>query len=268
MNQPRFGPHNTQIPAGAARMSGPIGPSGLPSNMVCVSQGTSGKQCQHFSSGNCTYGPRCIHMHMVPAGPIAPKAPAAADGPKNVKEGDSDDEDDGDIGGGMDEEIDENDPLAVINKRRTDAKRKAYAEALEAAKMKTRNADAIDIGNLRGPQTNSLAGIQNLPVIEGGLLHAYSVGQKGKKKDKPPDEQRPGDWLCECQNYNFAWRKNCNACTKKKPLNKAEEDAKKAELARIKEERAKRLKAKERDEDLRKIAVSFLFLSPIFIMDH
>ena len=143
MNQPRFGPHNTPIPAGAAPMSGFIGPSELPSTMVCVSQGTSGKQCQHFSSGNCIYGPHCFHMHMVPAGPIAPKAP--------------------------------NDPLAVINKRRTDAKRKAYAEALEAAKMKTCNADAIDIGNLRGPQTNSLAGIQNLPVTEDGRLHDYSV---------------------------------------------------------------------------------------------
>ena len=175
MNQPRFGPHNTPIPAGAAPMSGFIGPSELPSTMVCVSQGTSGKQCQHFSSGNCTYGPRCVDMHMVPASLIAPKAPAAADGPKNVKEGDSDDEDGGDVGGGLDEEIVENDPLAVINKRRTDAKRKAYAEALEAAKMKTCNADAIDIGNLRGPQTNSLAGFQNLPVTEDGLLHDYSV---------------------------------------------------------------------------------------------
>ena len=186
-------------------------------------------------------------MHMVPAGPRPQPT-----GPKNVKEGDSDEEDEGEGGG---EEEDEDDPLASINAKRDAAKRKAYAEALEAAKITAKNADDLDLGGLRGPDKGGIKGLTNLPVIEGGLLHAYSVGQKGKKKDKPPEEQRPGDWLCECQNYNFSWRKNCNACTKKKPLNELEEAAKQAELKRIKEERAKRLKQQERDADLKKIAV-------------
>jgi hypothetical protein len=39
-----------------------------------------------------------------------------------------------------------------------------------------------------------------------------------------------------------------------------EENFKQAELKRIKEERAKRLADKQREEDLRKIAVSFLLI--------
>ena len=246
---------------------GPIGPSGAPSNMICVSQGTSGKQCMHFSSGNCTYGPKCIHMHMVPAHPTKGSSGPGPSKPKNVKEGDdSDDEDDemGEGGGGADGgNMDDDDPLASINAKRDEAKRRAYAEALEAAKITAKSADSLNLGGLRGPDKGNIKGLNNLPVIEGGLLHAYSVGQKGKKKDKPPDEQRPGDWLCECQNYNFSWRKNCNACTKKKPLNEAEEKAKQAELKRIKEERAKRLKNQEREADLKKIQVSKLSYSCI-----
>ena len=72
------------------------------------------------------------------------------------------------------------------------------------------------------------------------IMHGYSVGQKAKKKDPKPEEQRPGDWQCVCGNYNFAWRKECNACGAKKPMNQMEEDAKKEELARIKAEREKR----------------------------
>ena len=45
------------------------------------------------------------------------------------------------------------------------------------------------MSGLRGPDKGNIKGLTNLPVIEGGLLHAYSVGQKAKKKDKPPDEQ-------------------------------------------------------------------------------
>ena len=144
---------------------------------------------------------------------------------------------------------------AFNSAKRDEAKRKAYAEALEAARISTKSADDLNLHNLRGPDTGGIQALTNLPVIEGGLLHAYSVGQKGKKKDKPPEENRPGDWMCECQNYNFAWRKNCNACGKKKPFSKAEEDAKQAELRRIKEERAKRLKNQEREADLKKIEV-------------
>ena len=114
---------------------------------------------------------------------------------------------------------------AFNSAKRDEAKRKAYAEALEAARISTKSADDLNLHNLRGPDTGGIQALTNLPVIEGGLLHAYSVGQKGKKKDKPPEENRPGDWMCECQNYNFAWRKNCNACGKKKPFSKAEEDA-------------------------------------------
>merc|ERR1719300_1797767 len=77
-------------------------------------------------------------------------------------------------------------------------------------------------------------------VLGPSIMHAYSVGQKSKKKDPKPEEQRPGDWQCECGNCNFAWRKECNACGKKKPFNKIEEDSKKAELERIKAEREKR----------------------------
>ena len=126
---------------------------------------------------------------------------------------------------------------------------------MEAARISTKSAADLDLSNLRGPDKGGIANLTDLPVIEGGLLHAYSVGQKGKKKDKPPEETRPGDWLCECQNYNFSWRKNCNACAKKKPISKAEEEFKQQELRRIKEERAKRLKNQEREADLRKIAV-------------
>ena len=217
--------------------------------MICISQGTSGKQCAHFGTGNCTYGPKCIHMHMVPAAISKPPKP------KNVKEGDDSDDEEG--------EDEDEDPVMSITAKRDEAKRKAYAEALEAAKITAKSADNLDLSGLRGPDKGNIKGLTNLPVIEGGLLHAYSVGQKGKKKDKPPDEQRPGDWMCECQNYNFSWRKNCNACAKKKPLNEAEENAKQAELKRIKEERAKRLKNQERDADLKKIAVSVFFLSEL-----
>lgn len=232
---------------GGPRFAGPVGPSGAPSNMVCISQGTSGKQCAHFSSGNCTYGPKCIHMHMVPSGPSAAPKPAK---PKNVKEGDDSDEDE-DEGEGAEPD---DDPLQTISQKRDEAKRRAYAEALEAAKITAKSANDLDLSGLRGPDKGNMKGITNLPVIEGGLLHAYSVGQKGKKKDKPPEEQRPGDWLCVCENYNFSWRKTCNACGSKKPLNEMEEKAKQDELKRIKEERAKRLKNQERDADLRKIA--------------
>ena len=190
-------------------------------------------------------------MHMVPANTGPPPKMSM---PKNVKEGDSDDEDDEEGGGGGEVDYGD-DPIATISAKRDEAKRRAYAEALEAARISTKSADDLNLHNLRGPDKGGIQSLTNLPVIEGGLLHAYSVGQKGKKKDKPPDEQRPGDWLCECQNYNFAWRKNCNACAKKKPFSKAEEDAKQSELRRIKEERAKRLKNQEREADLKKIAV-------------
>merc|ERR1711915_512062 len=72
------------------------------------------------------------------------------------------------------------------------------------------------------------------------MMHAYSVGQKSKKKDPKPEEQRPGDWQCECGNYNFSWRKKCNACDRNKPFNPAEEESKQKELERIKEDRARR----------------------------
>jgi hypothetical protein len=131
-------------------------------------------------------------------------------GPKNVKEGDDDsDEDDnenvnsedegGEGGGGGG-----GGASGSISDKRAEARRKAYEEALAAAKITAKTPlDTIGLFN-KPPDRGGLGqGLTNLPVIEGGLLHAYSVGQKGKKKDKPPDEQRPGDWLCECGNYNF-----------------------------------------------------------------
>ena len=194
--------------------------------MICMSQGTSGKPCQHFSNGSCTYGPRCIHMHMVPANKVpGPGGPTPGfggpmirpSGPKNVKEGDDDsDEDDnenvnsdeeGGEGGGGGGEGGAGGAGASMSDRRAEARRKAYEEALAAAKITAKTPlDTIGLFN-KAPDRGGLGqGLTNLPVIEGGLLHAYSVGQKGKKKDKPPDEQRPGDWLCECANYNFRYK--------------------------------------------------------------
>merc|ERR1719323_2653795 len=57
-------------PQGPGGWGGPPGPWGPrppgPPGMICVSQGVSGKMCKHFSRGQCTYGNRCIHLHLVP----------------------------------------------------------------------------------------------------------------------------------------------------------------------------------------------------------
>ena len=38
-------------------------------------------------------------------------------------------------------------------------------------------------------------------------------GNKKFIKSKKPFIERPGDWICcNCQNLNFAFRKNCNRC--------------------------------------------------------
>ena len=62
---------------------GPWGPWGGmgprppgPGGMMCVSQGISGKVCKHFGRGQCTYGNRCIHLHLVPNPAMQQQAPA------------------------------------------------------------------------------------------------------------------------------------------------------------------------------------------------
>ena len=45
------------------------------------------------------------------------------------------------------------------------AKRRAYAEALEAAKISTKSADNLNLNNLRGPDKGGIQSITNLPVI-------------------------------------------------------------------------------------------------------
>jgi hypothetical protein len=135
-------------------------------------------------------------------------------GPKNVKEGDDDSDEDDNENVNSDDEGGEGGggggaggaAGTSMSDRRAEARRKAYEEALAAAKITAKTPlENIGLFN-RAPDRGGLGpGLTALPVIEGGLLHAYSVGQKGKKKDKPPDEQRPGDWLCECGNYNFRY---------------------------------------------------------------
>merc|ERR1719431_2238963 len=72
---------------------GPPGPWGprppFPPNMMCISQGNSGKPCKHFSRGQCTYGNRCIHLHLVPANHGMPQQ-----GQANPEGEDSDEESD------------------------------------------------------------------------------------------------------------------------------------------------------------------------------
>merc|ERR1719330_1081881 len=75
------------------------------------------------------------------------------------------------------------------------------------------------------------------------------LARRRGKKDPKPDEARPGDWQCACGNYNFSWRKECNACAKPKPFNETEEEFKQKELARIKEERAKRRAMQSASQD-------------------
>merc|ERR1719219_1382248 len=54
-------------------------PPGHPGGMMCISQGISGKVCKHFTRGQCTYGNRCIHLHLVPNPAMQQQAPANAE---------------------------------------------------------------------------------------------------------------------------------------------------------------------------------------------
>merc|ERR1719411_1199542 len=109
--------------------------------------------------------------------------------------------------------------------------------AAKAAAAKTGDLSSHLVTNRSAGENLSGGGIN---VMGPSVMHAYSVGQKSKKKDPKPEEQRPGDWQCECGNYNFAWRKECNACGRKKPFNEMEENAKQTELERIKADRERR----------------------------
>lgn len=217
---------------------GPPGPWGprppFPPNMMCISQGNSGKPCKHFSRGQCTYGNRCIHLHLVPATQGMPQQAQA-----NPEGEDSDEESE-------EEEEGENNTQGGVVDKRAEAKRKAFEEAMKAAKAAAAKAGDITLGGTSsGNSATSQPKAPDLSLATtkmGGhmMMHAYSVGQKSKKKDPKPEEQRPGDWQCECGNYNFSWRKKCNACDRNKPFNPAEEESKQKELERIKEERARR----------------------------
>lgn len=233
-NPNQWGPQGPQMPWG-----GPWGPRPpFPPNMICISQGNSGKPCKHFSRGQCTYGNRCIHLHLVPANQGVPPQQQAQN---NAEGEESDDESE-------EEEEGEEGQAPVVDKR-AEAKRKAFEEAMKAAKAAAAKAGDISIGSGPAAGTGGITSSQSkAPDLSmattklGGhmLMHAYSVGQKSKKKDPKPEEQRPGDWQCECGNYNFSWRKKCNACDRNKPFNPVEEEAKQKELERIKEDRAKR----------------------------
>jgi len=220
---------------------GPPGPWGprppFPPNMMCISQGNSGKPCKHFSRGQCTYGNRCIHLHLVPANQGMPQQQQQGHPEGEESEEDSEEEEEEGEAGGM--------GGGHVDKR-AEAKRKAFEEAMKAAKAAAAKAGDITLGS--GPAGNSGASEPKVPDLSlattkmGGhmMMHAYSVGQKSKKKDPKPEEQRPGDWQCECGNYNFSWRKKCNACDRNKPFNPVEEESKQKELEKIKEERARR----------------------------
>ena len=143
-------------------------------------------------------------------------------------------------------------PQKSMFEKREDAKARAFEEAMAAAKaaaaktgdLSSHLVTSDNQGGGRFGGNNAGGGVN---VFGPSVMHAYSVGQKSKKKDPKPEEQRPGDWQCECGNYNFAWRKECNACGRKKPHNQMEEDAKQAELARIKADREKRRAAARGD---------------------
>ena len=88
---------NGQFPGGGPGQWGPWGPGpwgpwggprppGPPGGMMCISQGISGKVCKHFNRGQCTYGNRCIHVHLVPNPAMQQQAP------NNEEESDDDEE--------------------------------------------------------------------------------------------------------------------------------------------------------------------------------
>jgi len=234
----QWGPSPGQWGPQGGPWGGPPGPWGprppFPPNMICISQGNSGKPCKHFQRGQCTYGNRCIHLHLVPANQGAQQA--TQDNPEGEDSDESDDEEEGEG----------NAPGVQVDKR-AEAKKKAFEEAMKAAKAAAAKAGDISLGtsSTASSSTPSQPKVPDLSLATtkmGGhmMMHAYSVGQKSKKKDPKPEEQRPGDWQCECGNYNFSWRKKCNACDRNKPFNPAEEESKQKELERIKEDRARR----------------------------
>ena len=94
---PWGGPGGPQ--GGPGGWGGPPGPWGPrppgPPGMICVSQGVSGKMCKHFTQGRCTYGNRCIHLHLVP-NPQAQAMNQQAQAGANPEGEESDDEDDED----------------------------------------------------------------------------------------------------------------------------------------------------------------------------
>merc|ERR1719150_830763 len=210
-----MGPGGPGGPGWGPPFGGPGGPPGpwgprppIPPGMMCVSQGNSGKPCRHFQRGSCTYGNRCIHLHLVPAG-----------GPGGEGEGEEDSDD-------------EEGPAP--GDKRAQAKKAAFEEAMRAAKAAAAKAGDLPLSATEEGTPGATSDGRH------AILHGFSVGQKGKKKDPKPEEQRPGDWQCTCGNYNFSWRKTCNACGAKKPFSKAEQDGRAKELERIKEDRARR----------------------------
>jgi hypothetical protein len=64
------------------------------------------------------------------------------------------------------------------------------------------------------PNTNSHA---IPPAGAGQLAGGYGSGAPAPSSAPPRANAKPGDWLCSgCGNNNFAWRSNCNRCSKEK----------------------------------------------------
>merc|ERR1719300_2298431 len=214
-----------------ANLGGPMGPGGPgpwgprppagPPAMVCISQGVSGKPCTHFNNGKCQYGNKCIHLHMVPnpaAAALGHQPPFAKQGEESDDDDDDDDEEGGGEGAGgqpnagpggpggpMGGGPGPSGPKKSMFEKREEAKSKAFEEAMAAAKAAAAaqgdlSSHLVTEGNRGGGGYRGGGGVN---VLGPSVMHAYSVGQKSKKKDPKPEEQRPGDWQCECGNYNF-----------------------------------------------------------------
>ena len=167
--------------------------------MICVSQGVSGKICNHFRRGQCQYGNRCIHVHLMPnpAHQMAPPAQEESD--------DEDGEEEGEGGETKAPKVPHPDksglvtgpgmgagpqgarqPLApqqsMFDKREA-AKSRAFEEAMAAAKAaaaKTGDLSSHLVTNRSAGENMSGGGIN---VMGPSVMHAYSVGQKSKKKE-------------------------------------------------------------------------------------
>ena len=151
---PWGGPGGPQ--GGPGGWGGPPGPWGPrppgPPGMICVSQGVSGKMCKHFTQGRCTYGNRCIHLHLVPNPQAQAMNQQAQQGANpEGEESDDDDEEEEEEGEGESKPAAGSapsggapgpgpmgampmQPQKSMFEKREEAKSKAFEEAMAAAK--------------------------------------------------------------------------------------------------------------------------------------